>query len=155
MERAMERDESDASPPGGAGRAASLLWDALRIVFAMFFLAMGIWALSSGFGIGSPPEQPTRAAADFTGALTRTGFMDPLLGASFLAGGAALMLRRTIPLGLVILAPSVAVILFFHLFLSGQYVWGPFVAVYFLALAWHHRAGLESLWNASAVRDDS
>lgn len=135
-------------------RLAVLIWPALRIIFGLFFLLMGLWAVSSSFGLGSPPEQPTKAAADFTSALTNSGFMDPLMGVSFIVGGGALLLRRTVPLGLVVLAPSVAVILFFHLVLSRQYLWGPFVAAYFLALAWHHRRQLEPLWQAHVPPED-
>jgi hypothetical protein len=124
----------------------------LRIVFALFFVSMGLWALASAFGIGQPPQQPTQAAARFTEALTKTGFIDPLLGASFIVGGLAMLRTRTTPLGLVVLAPAVAVILFFHLWLSGQYVWGPFVAAYFLLLCWRYRSGLAPLWNYRDAR---
>lgn len=144
----MATDSAAGSDGIGAARgpapASRYVWPALRIVYGLFFLAMGVWATT---GIGPRPVQPTRAAADFTQALTDTGFMDPLLGASFLLGGGALLFHRTAPLGIVALAPSVAVILFFHLFLSGQYIWGPFVAAYLAALAWHYRGGFVPLWS--------
>lgn len=133
---------------------STMIWVALRIFFGLFFLLMGLWAVSSAFGFAEPPEQPTKAAAAFTDALTKSGFMDPLLGISFILGGAALLARRTAPLGIVMLAPSVAVILFFHLFLSGQYIWGCFVAAYFVALVWHLRAGLSPLWQGQVSRPD-
>jgi hypothetical protein len=53
-------------------------------------------------------------------------------------------------LGLVLLAPSVAVILGFHLFLSGQYLWGPFVAAWFALLAWRYRRRFAPLWSRSS-----
>ena len=148
-----EEQRSDAVPARPAealARRLELVWTGFRIVFGLFFLSMGLWAVSSAFGFVSPPQQPTKAAADFSDALTKTGFMDPLLGASFIFGGTALTLRRSAPLGIVMLAPSVAVILLFHLFLTGQYIWGSFVAAYFLALAWHHRGRLVPLWQAPA-----
>ncbi len=123
------------------------VWLVLRVIYGVFFAAMGTLALASSIGLATPPEQPTRAAGKLTTALTDTGFIDPLLGLSFLAGGGLLLFSRTAPLGLVLLAPSVVVILFFHLVLSGQYIWGPFVAAYFLLLVWHYRRAFVPLWS--------
>jgi len=123
------------------------LWAAARILYALFFLATGIWILISvSTGALGAPVQPTREAAEFMQALANARFVDPLMAASFVAGGASLLFDRTAPLGIVLLAPSVAVILFFHLFLSGQYVWGPVVAGYLLLLAWRYRSAFLSLW---------
>jgi hypothetical protein len=129
-------------------RTKSLAWSALRLLYAAFFLLTGIWILVSvTTGLTSPPPQPTRAAADFMRALGATGFMDPLLGLSFVFGGGALLFHRTAPLGLVVLAPSVTVILLFHLRLSGQIAVGLVVAGLFPALAWRYRRALASLWD--------
>ncbi len=111
-------------------------WRLIRIIYGAFFFALGLWALASVFGYGTPPDQPTKPAAEFIQALSNARFVDPLLALSFIAGGGLLLLNRTAPLGLLLLAPSVVVILFFHLVLSGQYVWGTFVAAYFLVLSW-------------------
>lgn len=124
-----------------------MAWKILRAIFGGFFVIMGLAAIGSLFGLTAPPDQPTRAAQDFTDALTASGFMDPLLGASFVAGGAFLQVKRTVPLGLAVLAPSVAVILFFHLLLSGQFVWGAVVSGLYAALAWHYRDGFAPLWS--------
>ncbi len=121
-------------------------WRLLRVIYGAFFLATGLWMLVSLLGFGNPPEQPTKAAAEFMQALTNARFVDPLLALSFISGGGLLLLNRTAPLGLLILAPSVVVILFFHLVLSGQYFWGPFIAAYFLLLAWRYRRAFVSLW---------
>ncbi|HSQ94669.1 MAG TPA: hypothetical protein VLM18_01040 [Croceibacterium sp.] len=95
--------------------------------------------------------QPTASAQEFTDALSASGFIEPLLAAAYGAGGGVLLFDRSAPLGIVTLAGPVAVILFFHLTLSGQYIWGPAVAATLAALAWHYRLRLETLWSASPV----
>src|SRR4051794_27956383 len=122
-------------------------WSIARIVYGLFFLATGVWILVAlTTGMLGAPVQPTRAAADFMRALDEARFVTPLLAITFTLGGGSLLFTRTAPLGLVLLAPPVAVILGFHLFLSGQFIWGPIVATYFLALAWHFRAAFVPLW---------
>lgn len=123
------------------------IWLILRIIYGAFFVATGLGVLASILGFGSAPEQPTKAAADFMQALTHAQFIDPLLALSFVAGGGLMICNRTAPAGLVLLAPSVAVILFFHLVLSGQYFWGSFVAAYYVLLAWHYRQAFVPLWS--------
>jgi hypothetical protein len=93
---------------------------AVRSVYGLFFLLTGIWILLTlSTGLTSPPPQPTPAATAFMEALSATGFIDPLLAVSFILGGGSLLVDRTTPLGLVILAPAVTVILLFHLVASG------------------------------------
>src|SRR4249919_1637249 len=100
-------------------RPGDIAWIGLRWLFALFFFSTGV-AIALGLTIGWPPaiQQPTASAQALYSALHAAGFMDPLLGASYLVGGAALALRRTAPLGLVLLAPSVVVIFFFDTFLA-------------------------------------
>jgi hypothetical protein len=122
-------------------------WTIARIIYGLFFLATGMWILVSiTTGLLSAPVQPTRAAADFMHALDEARFVDPLLAVSFVLGGGALLFDRSAPLGLILLAPPVVVILGFHLFLSGQILWGPFVAAWFLAFAWRYRRAFVPLW---------
>ena len=128
---------------------AAALLRILRVACGIFFLAIGLailgWLLT---GVGSPPTQPNPAAQAFTDALSRSGFIDPLLAISYVMGGAALLRDRTAPLGLVVLAPSIAVITMFHLFLSGQWPIGLVVALVFGALALAYRTRLAALWTA-------
>jgi len=122
-------------------------WSILRIVYGLFFLATGVWILVSvTTGILKPPVQPTQAAADFMQALDAALFVNPVLGASFVFGGGCLIFGRSAPLGLILLAPSVVVILGFHLFLSGQAAVGLIVATCFLLLAWRYRGAFVPLW---------
>jgi hypothetical protein len=121
-------------------------WAVLRVVYGLFFFVTGIWIwLHILTGRFPPPVQPTPEAAAFMSAFDASGFMEPLLGLTYLIGGGALLVRRTAPLGLVVLAPSVAVIFFFDLLLAGQTFWPLIVASWFAALAWRLRAGLRPL----------
>jgi hypothetical protein len=125
---------------------SEIVWTVARCVFGLFFLTTGLWIwVHILTGLLPVPVQPTAQAQAFTNALDATGFMNELLGLSYLAGGTALLTRRTAPLGLVLLGPSVVVILFFHLELSGQVYWGPFVAIWFAALCWRFRQVLLAL----------
>jgi hypothetical protein len=152
--------EGRRRPQKGWGRIVMppkerIYWSVLRWLYGLFFLATGLWILVSvGTGMLSPPSQPTPRAAAFMEALSASGFMDPLLALSFILGGGALLARRTAPAGLAILAPAVAVILLFHLFLSGQWPVGLVVAGVFLALAWHYRTAFASLWSWQAKRQE-
>lgn len=124
-----------------------------RWIFGLFYATTGlaIAAFVLG-GLGSPPTQPTPAAAAFASALSASGIIDPLLAASYLAGGLALLRRRTAPLGIVLLAPAVVVIFCFHLHLSGQWIWGSVNLLWLAALALHYRAAFTPLWSGPAVR---
>jgi hypothetical protein len=122
-----------------------------RWIFGLFYAAVGFWIASSFVGIGSPPPQPTPAAAAFTSALTNSGIIDPLLALSYVIGGGALLFRRTTPFGIVLLAPSVVVIFFFHLVLSGQWVWGSLNIIWLAVLAWCFRSAFTVLWNYGRV----
>ena len=123
------------------------VWSVLRIIYGALFVTVGLWVFGAVLGIASPPSQPTMAAAAFMQALSEAHFIDPLLALSYLAGGGLLLFNRTAPAGLVILGPSVVVIFFFHLVLSGQYIWGASATAYFLLLCWHYRRGFEPLWS--------
>ena len=126
-------------------------WTFLRVTYGLFFFTTGVWIWLHLFtGRFPAPVQPTPQAAAFMTAFSATGFMDPLLGLSYLVGGGALAARRTAPLGLVILAPSVAVIFFFDLLLAGQTYWPILVAGWFAALSWRFRAGLWPLVHSTA-----
>ena len=74
-----------------------------------------------------------------------TGFFNPLLMVDYALGGGALLFRRTAPLGLALLAPSVGVIFLFHLKLTGNVAWGGGWALAWALLAWRYRAGFTGL----------
>ena len=74
------------------------------------------------------------------------------LADSFGDGGAALAVRRTAPLGLVLLAPSVVAIFFFDTFLAGAPLPGLLTAAIWGALALRHFAAFKGLWSYAPAR---
>ena len=65
-----------------------------------------------------PQPELEPAAGAFFGALAETGYFLKLLATVEVIAGTWLLMRRFVPLALVMLAPVVVNILFFHLFLS-------------------------------------
>lgn len=123
------------------------IYTAARWIFALFYFMTGIAiTLFTVFGIGSPPSQPTQAAGAFAEALTASRFIDPLCAVAYILGGGALMMRRTVPLGIILLAPVVVVIFCFHMVLSGQWFWGTLNLLWLAALAWPCRVAFAPLW---------
>jgi hypothetical protein len=127
----------------------NLGWTVFRVLFGLFFIYAPIMVIVN-FGGQQPPET-VAAASHFTEALNATGFMNPLLIASLLIAGVAMLFDRTAPVGLIILAPSILVIACFHWFLSGNYVWGTIWPVWFLILAWRYRRVFARLWERRPV----
>jgi len=132
-------------------RVANRGWTVARILFGLFFLYAPLMVIVQ-FGGQNPPET-VAAASDFTSALDRTGFMNPLIIGTMLAGGAALLFERSAPVGLILLGPSIVVITGFHWFLTGKLAWGSIWPVWFLLLVWHYRHVFSRLW-MPRVRED-
>lgn len=130
-------------------------WNILRWLYGMLFLATGVWIWTVVGGLVSPPAQPTTEAAEFMDAMRATKFMNPLMALSFLLGGGALLLKRSAPLGLVVLAPSIATIIFFHVTLTGQVAWPILFALWSAALFWRFRRGFTCLWLFSDAKRPS
>src|SRR5690606_21441982 len=121
-------------------RALEFALTAFRIAFGLFFIAVDAWvAIALSRGDAEIFPQPTPAAAALSQALADTGFVNPLMAATFLAGGLCLLFKRTAPLGIVLLAPSVAIIFLFHVVLTGNWAWGAFWAAGLILLAWRFR----------------
>jgi len=118
-----------------------------RWIFGLFYFGTGVAIVLGLFGLGSAPQQPTAAASAFAKALTDSRFIDPLLAAVFLVGGATLLIRRTAPLGIAILTPVVVGIFCFHLALSGQWIWGTLNLAWLSTLAWTFRVSFRPLWS--------
>ena len=118
-------------------KLTNLAWAAARVLFGLFFIYAPLMVLVK-FGGRNPPET-VAAASDFALALDRTGFMNPLIIVTMLAGGGAMLFRRTAPVGLILLGPSIVVIAGFHWFLTGKLIWGSIWLVWFLLLVWEQR----------------
>ena len=118
-----------------------------RWIFSLWYLVTGAtWLVTHAIGRGTAHHEVTPGAAAFQVALAQSQFMEPLIALTCLVGGAALLFRRTSPLGIVILAPVVAVIFIFHLVLTGNWVWGTVNLGWFAALAWSCRRAFTALW---------
>jgi len=118
-----------------------------RWVFALWYvLTGGVWLVSHALGRDATRREVAAGAIAFQHALTASHFMDPLLAVTCLVGGAALLVRRTAPLGIVILAPVVVVIFLFHLVLTGNWPWGTLNLVWIAALGWFYRPAFTALW---------
>ncbi len=120
-----------------------------RSLYGLVFIALTILVLVK-FGDVQPPAAAP-AANDFTTALNRAGFINPLLSATLLVGGTAMLFDRWAPLGLLLLAPSVVVIAGFHWFLSGGYVWGSIWPIWWGILAYHYRHVFARLWERRSL----
>jgi hypothetical protein len=118
----------------------------LRLSYAIAIFAMCIYAALATYLKALPPlTPPTAAGRAFLGALMATSFFTPLLGATFLAGASALLSQRTAPLGIVLLAPPMVIIFFFHIFLTGMVLWGVTWAGSLAVLAWGYRDAFTAL----------
>jgi len=124
---------------------------ALRWVLGGWFLVFGALFLAARFGLplDLPSDGNARAAA-FMAALRETAFIAELMYLGFFAGGLAMLLDRTAPLGLVLLGPFVVVIFFYHLVLTRNWPFGSFWMALFVALFWLYRGRLSALWSPVA-----
>ncbi len=103
-------------------------------------------------GQGNPFAGEPGPGADFQNALEASGFIVPVMLTCYVLGGAALLFSRTAPLGIVLLAPFVAVIFFYHILLGGSALWALFWAAGLLLLAWRYRDAFKALVSFSDSR---
>ncbi|MDL2718229.1 MAG: hypothetical protein PT977_10770 [Acidobacteriota bacterium] len=126
-----------------------MLFTVVRIVYAAFWILVVLAPLVFTKAI---PEQTVPAARAFWSAVEATGFMIPLLGASYALGGLFTLFRRTAPLGLVVLSPPMAIIVLFNaLLVRSASAWVVLAPVHALLL-WHFRADLAPLWSGGTNR---
>jgi hypothetical protein len=119
-----------------------------RIFYGLFFVGVTVWVIiarTTGLLPGFAP--PTRSAAAFAEGLQQIRFIFPLIALTNIAGGAALLSKRTAPLGVVLLAPSVTGIFFYHLLFTGLVWWGLLWAAGLALLAWSYRDAFQPLWS--------
>jgi hypothetical protein len=129
-----------ARSKAGIRSATTVRW--IAGVFYAFIGANGLLHLTP------MPAGTTPAGIAFFAALTASGFMLPLLALSFLVGGLLLLLDRTVPLGLVVLAPPIVVIPLYNWLLEAQpFTSGPIVVAIELFLAWYYWDRFRSLWS--------
>lgn len=135
----------------GKATITEWLWRVARWLYGGYFIYTAVMIARTIWMGGKGVQQATPEAKAFYEALHATGFLYPLMGATFAMGGLALLLQRTAPLGIVVLAPSVGVIFLFHLLLTGNLVWGTEWALGLVLLAWHYRDAYTRLWNYTSA----
>lgn len=124
-------------------RIATLI---VRILLGLVFTIFGL----NGFFHFLPNPAMPAAAGQFFGALFATGYMIPLLFATQLVGGILLLIGFFVPLAIVILAPVVVNIFFFHLFLAPEGLPLAIIVVVFeLFLAWRHSTAFAPLFGTA------
>jgi putative oxidoreductase len=117
-----------------------------RILLGLLFFVFGL----NGFLQFMPNPPPTPAAGAFFGALIATHYMFFLIFGAQVLGGALLLVGVAVPFALVLLAPVVVNIVFFHIFLSpGLLPMALVVAALELLLAWHYRAAFAPLFGGA------
>lgn len=111
----------------------------LGLVF-FFFGLIGVLSFAGLIPLSQPSTPPPQAAAAFSDALMKTGYMFPLLKATECVVGGLLLTNRYVPLALALIAPVVVNIVAFHAFLAPS---GLGLAAVVLALevylAWTYR----------------
>lgn len=141
---AITPDNDNAA--GGARRRFSRHFPAVaRILMGLPLIVFG---LNGFFNFIPPPPTPLpEGAAAFAGALMKTGYMMPLIGATQLIVGALLVSNRFVPLALVLFAPFMVNSIAFHTMLepAGLPMAGIFLAAE-LYLVWVHRAAYRPLF---------
>lgn len=120
----------------------------IRWIYAAFFFLIGAQSLLVLAGILPASEFPgSPETKAFTEAIFATGFIGPIMSITYVASGILMLFNRTAPLGIVLLAPFVVVILFTHLMLNGSPAFGILLAAFLGLFAWQFRDAYQLLWN--------
>jgi uncharacterized membrane protein YphA (DoxX/SURF4 family) len=123
-----------------------------RILLGLCFLVFGL----NGFlhFIPQPKDAMPEGAADFAGALMKTGYMMQLVAGTQVIAGALLLLNIFVPLALALLAPLIVNIVAFHVFLAPTgLVIALVVLVLELYLAWAYRGAYRGMLAMRVVPD--
>jgi putative oxidoreductase len=92
----------------------SKIFTVVRILFGLILIAFG----ANKFLGFMPMPELSGGAGDFMEALTKTGYIFPVIGAVELGVGLLLVLNIFTPLALIVLVPISVNIVLFHLFLD-------------------------------------
>ena len=113
----------------------------LTVARLLMGIPLFVFGLNGFFNfIPQPPTPLPEAAAAFTGALMKSGYMMQLIGTTQLIVGMLLLLNRFVPLALALFAPFIVNSIAFHTFLEHSGL--PMAAVFLILevyLAWSYR----------------
>jgi len=118
----------------------------VRVLLGLVFFVFGL----NGFLRFMPNPPPTPAAGAFFAALFATHYMFFLIFGAQVLGAALLLIGVAVPFALVLLAPLVVNIVFFHIFLSPDLL--PLaltVTAFEVFLAWYYRAAFAPLFGGA------
>ena len=107
-----------------------------RLLLGLIFAIFGL----NGFLHFIPMPPPEGVAAEFMGGLAATGYFFPLMAATQVAVGLALLANRFTPLALIILAPITIQIVAFHSIAPDGMPLALLVIALHLGLAWNYRS---------------
>jgi hypothetical protein len=113
-----------------------------RIGLGLIYFVFGL----NGFLHFLPTPPPSGAAGTFLGGLAAAGYFFPLLKATEVLGGLALLTNRAVPLALVVLAPITVQILAYHTLLAGGAGLSIAMAALHLGIAWAYRDAFYGLF---------
>jgi len=120
-----------------------------RVLLGLVFFVFGL----NGFFhfLPQPPHEGT--SATFLGGLAASGYFFPLLKSTEVVGGALLLMKRYVPLALVLLAPIIVNIFAFHAALDHAGVGLAVVLVALeIGLAYAHRKAFAPLLTAKTAK---
>jgi putative oxidoreductase len=125
-----------------------------RVLLGVAFIIFGANILHPFMPMPPPPEGSL--TAQFMTVMWPTGYM-AVVGAFQLVGGICVLLGRTAPLGLSLLAPVLVNILAFHIFLQNGEGLAPgiFCSVLELFLIYAYRANFRGIFTTQAKPTNS
>jgi hypothetical protein len=127
--------------------AATFISGGSRILLGFIFFASG---LNGVLQLVAPPAM-AGSAATFMEGLVASGYVFPVLFATYILAGGALLANRFVPLALVLLAPAIVNIFALHVLLAPH---GLPMALGVVALeiflAWRYREAYRPLFRAHA-----
>jgi hypothetical protein len=135
--------------PDAGGRNPAKSWTRHLPAIARYLMGLPllVFGLNAFLNFIPAPSTPLPAgAAAFAGALMKSGYMMPLIGATQLIVGVLLVSNRFVPLALALFAPFMVNSVAFHVFLesSGRPMAGVFLALE-LYLAWAYRQAFRGM----------
>jgi len=116
---------------------------ALRIVLGLILIIFG----ANKFAHFMPMPELPEAAGEFMGALNKTGYMFPLIGAIEVITGLLLIFKKWVPFALILFAPIAVNILMYHIKLDmGNIAPGLIVSVLTVVLIYFNWNNYKSLF---------